>query len=970
MLTAHGCSDDTGLVRDIQSLNSRFLIAIASGLDACKQFTSDLEAVLQNAREKIYSGIASPELSQAFASAARPLDAICAMLTNVETQREAIPEEQGAAFDEILIRQGLRRRRKRTTRSRKSKAGKNGKVRQSGKKSKRGGKSPVGNGKRRVDTKTGTQQGRKFENSKKSRNVTAPPTDSMKFGPCRDFFLSHLGDPYPTTVQKHQILKQSSPDFTLRSLNLWFVNIRRRSKWMDIFKKHAGSKRDAMRDLVARVEAQVAGRPAPNPLPSGAAPPGCKVDQTVVEEVMAMRAIVDMVSREVYGEGWDQILQIRPWTDEEVRAHEERKKATRRHARESKVDSEKKKQEREARKEQRKREREERKRIEQSAVQGIHAARELHERLMAMNKRKRDDNDDGSQESPKRRKEGLDENDGSQKVKVRVPKVDENGNPLSKKERKALKKAMLAAQANPLKRKSPEFGEDANYPSTFGDTGTLPDGLSPSKRRRRDAATFEGFPGAGENDQAGMTDLTQLFAIEWASPTTSSAQLPPSENSPTPVPAPVSTSSFSEFAPPTESQAVPMPTMQTGLGAPAEIAGEQPRRYSQQLAAYALESGMFGGDNFELFTEDTFPNMSVDLNQESNMGPFLQTDVPNHQPVSHTPIQAESHTAMANLGTPMETQAYSNFPPPTHPPPSPPYSSSSTITPNGDADSDMSWLNAALAQLPSEHDTQHQHQHHFSNAPGPQDGSGYNAGYTGNQNAYNQPVYAAPAESRAPVSHQRTSMEYAAPQPPQHQPQPQHHMHSQQTPSIAPTQPRRSFPHGHSHSSAPSFPHPQPQPSRRAPGSLWQTPYSQPQSQSQPQPQPQPQQYHQPTPSFPPPPPSPSRSFPAPAQHHYDSNHDRRHAYTHSASPQEYHSTPVFPQPQYTHAPSPAPAPAPAPAPVPDAASILKQHELEFARAQEELRNRFKREQDEQLERFLRAQDELKKQLLPEGGRS
>jgi hypothetical protein len=55
---------------------------------------------------------------------------------------------------------------------------------------------------------------------------------------------------------------------------------------------------------------------------------------------------------------------------------------------------------------------------------------------------------------------------------------------------------------------------------------------------------------------------------------------------------------------------------------------------------------------------------------------------------------------------------------------------------------------------------------------------------------------------------------------------------------------------------------------------------------------------------------------------------------------------------------------------MPDAASILKQHELEFARAQEELRNRFKREQDEQLERFLRAQDELKKQLLPEGSRS
>jgi hypothetical protein len=234
----------------------------------------------------------------------------------------------------------------------------------------------------------------------------------LHIGPCRDFFLAHLGDPYPTTVQKHQILKQSSPDFTLRSLNLWFVNIRRRSKWMDIFKNHAGSKRDAMRDLVARVEAQVAGRPAPNPLPSGAAPPGCKVDQTIVEEVMAMRAVVDMVSREVYGEGWDQILQIKPWTDEEVRMHEERKKAQRREARASKVDGEKRKREREEYKVQRQRDRDQRKRIEQEAVEGIRAARELHIKLMAMNKRKRDD-EEGSEGSSKRRKSQdteLDEN--------------------------------------------------------------------------------------------------------------------------------------------------------------------------------------------------------------------------------------------------------------------------------------------------------------------------------------------------------------------------------------------------------------------------------------------------------------------------------------------------------------------------------------------------------------------------------
>ncbi|CAE6412504.1 unnamed protein product [Rhizoctonia solani] len=948
------CFGDIGIIHALKSLECEYLTAIAAGAQACNAFYVHLQSILAQAQQLVDAG------------------PICAAFINFETHQLQVHNKQEAAVQDILVRGGFRRRRKRSTRSRKSKAGKAGKVRQSGKKSKRGRKSPAGNPKHRVRTEANGstpasgKPGPSNENSKKLRTVTAPPTDSMKFGACRDFFLSHLGNPYPTTVQKHQILKQSSPDFTLRSLNLWFVNIRRRSKWMDIFKNHAGSKRDAMQDLVARVEAQVAGRPAPNPLPSGAVPPGCRVDETIVEEIMAMRAVVDMVSREVYGEGWDQILQIKPWTDEEVRAHEERKKTQRREARANKVDGEKKKQEREMRKEERKREREERKRIEQSAVQGIHAARELHEKLLSMNKRKRDEEDD-SQGSPKRRKDQEEEggNDASQRTKIRVPKVDESGNPLSKKERKALKKAILAAQANPLKRKSPEFGEDS-FTGVSGETSAFPDDLSPNKRRRRDAATFEGFPGAGEStDGAGMADLSQLFSIDWASPTTS-AQLPHSENSPTPVPAPAQISEFGEFPPSSETQGVPAPGAPAGLGDPVELGGEQPRRYSQQLAEYALQSGIFGGDSFELFTEDTFPG----LNQEPGMASFLHTNIQSHQPA-----QAEPHTPIPNLATPVEPQAYSNFPPPHHPPPSP-YSSTSTVTPTGDGDSDMSWLNAALAQLPSEHDAQHRHEF---NAPGSQDGSGFSAGYVESQGAYAQSAYNLPTESRAPVSHQRTSMEYVTPQP--HQSQPHNSMHHQhtRTPSIPPMQPRRSFPRPQSHSPAPNFPHPQSQsqPQPRRPGGLWQTPYSQPA-----QPQSQPQQYHHPpTPSFTAPSPSPSRSFPAPPHNHYDPNHDRRNAYIHhpnSSSPQEYQHPPVFPQtqpqPQYVPTPNPAPAPmpapAPAPAPMPDAASILKQHELEFARAQEELRNRFKREQDEQLERFLRAQDELKKQLLPEGSRS
>ncbi|KAB5588944.1 hypothetical protein CTheo_7613 [Ceratobasidium theobromae] len=683
---------------------------------------------------------------------------------------------------------------------------------------------------------------------------------------------------------------------------------------MDIFKKHAGLKPDAMRDLVARVEAQVAGRSPPNPLPSGAAPLGCKVDQSIVEEVMAMHAVVDMRKCESMKSG-------RRRFGGGVRA--------------AKADGGKRKQDREARREQRRQDREQRKRIEQEAVQGmrIRAARELHERIMAMNKRKRDDNGSGSQGGAKRHKDdnmSLDENgrahlsicwwhmsetliSRSKKPKVRVPNVDENGNPLTREQRKALKKAILATQVqtNPLKRKPTELEADQQHPGLADETDAFPHDISPSKRRRRDAGC--------------MADLTQQFSIGWASPTTNPTTLPPSDTSHTLVPVPTNTSSFGEFTHSSESQDPSSHSnwRETTVSAPSEV----PRRFSQQLAAYALESGMFDGENFELFTEDTFPGMSVDVNQGSSMASLLQPG-------------AESHTPVQGLVTPVETSTYTAFAPSSHgqnhPPPSP-YSSTSTVTPtNGDPDSDMSWINVALAQLPSEHGAQHQHP--FPQASGSQDASGFSTGYVGNPNAFTQPTPVTPTESRVPVSHQRTPLEYPSPQ------------HKLDDHSRIPSHPSAPF--------QSSFSRPQSRP--RAPGGLWQTSYSQPAHQQH-----QHQQYHEPPSPFSAPSPAPPRSFPAPVQQQYEPSHERRGAYTHpSASPQhEYQHAPVFPQPQSAPAPTPAP-------PTPDAASILKQHELEFARSQEDLRNRFKREQGEQLARFLRAQEDLRKQLLPDGSRS
>ncbi|QRW12069.1 homeobox KN domain protein [Ceratobasidium sp. AG-Ba] len=920
------CFDDTGLIQQLQSLEAQLLTAISAGADACFAFSVHLENILVHARQLVDTRRASPALTQVLSAVTQPLDTICTIFQRLEQEKINAMTRREEALHAVFATMN-RRRRKRSTRSRKSKAGKNGQVRQSGKKSKRGRKSPVGNPKRRVQFEVDPNTSKAnatHGSSRKCRTVTAPPTDSMKFGPCRDFFLNHLGDPYPTTVQKHQILKQSSPDFTLRSLNLWFVNIRRRSGWMNIFKKHAASKREAMRDLVARVEAQVTGRPAPNPLPSGATPPGFKVEQEIVDEIMAMRAVVDMVSREVYGEGWDQILQIKPWTEEEVRAHEERKKAARREARAAKADGDKKRKERDEHREQRKKDKESRKRVELEAVEGIRAARELHLQLMSGNKRKRDEDEDSdnNNNTAKRTKNGkeaqLDENGQPKKRKIKVPKVDEDGNPLTKEQRKALKKAMLAAQAqavaNPLKRKTPDV--DPAFP---GASDTM--AISP-KRRRRDAVMFDGFPAPGEStEEAGMPDLSQLFSMEWASPPASTVALPTDE---TPPP------ESSEFARPSSNLAAPAP-IQTDVDAP--IAGGE-RRFSQQLAAYALESGMFDNEGFGLFNAgDTFPGMAVDVNADA-----LMTSA-DHASVS--PARTESHTPIPAFTAPIQPpQDYGSFAPADVGSQSPatPYSAASTITPGGNADSeDMSWINAAIAQLPSEHDVQRQQHHEQYHHYGSQGGM-----YASGSSApYHSPatVFPPTPEQRAPVSHQRT----------QGYPQSQSTMPPPPPPTTSPNQSRPPFPRPQARTSVPppSFPQPQPPPQQRqrAPGTLWQTPYSHSAQQQQPQQPYQPAYSPQPTPRQP-------HSFPAPVQPQssYDEQMYDHRAYTQPTPAQREHEYQT-----YTH---------PEPAPAQDPGMVLKQRELEFARAQEELQQRFKREQEEQLARFMQSQEDLRKQFL------
>lgn len=186
----NACLNEAALIQQLQSLECQLSNAISAGIDAYSAFSAHLDNVLSQGRQLVHSGQASPALTQVLSSVVKPLTTICAVFTRFEEEKLRVGARQADGLKTILT-QVSRRRRKRSTRSRKSKAGKNGRVRQSGKKTKRGRKSPVGNPKRRVQAEaesstSGLQNKRNpttFDSSgKKCRTVTAPPTDSMKFG--------------------------------------------------------------------------------------------------------------------------------------------------------------------------------------------------------------------------------------------------------------------------------------------------------------------------------------------------------------------------------------------------------------------------------------------------------------------------------------------------------------------------------------------------------------------------------------------------------------------------------------------------------------------------------------------------------------------------------------------------------------------------------------------------------------------
>lgn len=122
-----------------------------------------------------------------------------------------------------------------------------------------------------------------FPKTHRKRRVESgiPGQESLKFRPCRDFFMENLSDPYPTASQKQDL--QARAGINATSLNQWFTNTRRRSGWMDIMKNYANNRKDEMKNLVEGVLFN----------------PHYPTSQEIKDAIMKMRKYVDELAREV-----------------------------------------------------------------------------------------------------------------------------------------------------------------------------------------------------------------------------------------------------------------------------------------------------------------------------------------------------------------------------------------------------------------------------------------------------------------------------------------------------------------------------------------------------------------------------------------------------------------------------------------------------------------------------------------------
>ncbi|GAA5893275.1 hypothetical protein JCM8208_004395 [Rhodotorula glutinis] len=90
-----------------------------------------------------------------------------------------------------------------------------------------------------------------------SLTADAPADDQAHCAPYREWFVAHFSYPYPSPADKDHLLALV-PRHTKTQLDTWFVNNRRRSGWAALRRAHTSGSAEAMRRLVADVDAGLA----------------------------------------------------------------------------------------------------------------------------------------------------------------------------------------------------------------------------------------------------------------------------------------------------------------------------------------------------------------------------------------------------------------------------------------------------------------------------------------------------------------------------------------------------------------------------------------------------------------------------------------------------------------------------------------------------------------------------------------
>ncbi|KAH8913459.1 hypothetical protein BT69DRAFT_1359092 [Atractiella rhizophila] len=84
----------------------------------------------------------------------------------------------------------------------------------------------------------------------KRRDPNYTLRDSRRENPLREWFINNLGCPYPSEEDKAQ-LQQQCPHLNAAQINTFFVNFRRRTGWMELFKTYAESDMGVMGNICA-----------------------------------------------------------------------------------------------------------------------------------------------------------------------------------------------------------------------------------------------------------------------------------------------------------------------------------------------------------------------------------------------------------------------------------------------------------------------------------------------------------------------------------------------------------------------------------------------------------------------------------------------------------------------------------------------------------------------------------------------